>query len=120
MNIWLISMIIVALIIIGLAVFIAIRVRKRRETPNYRAWFIIGISWIPLGIATKNPVFYIVGTVFIIISLLNKDKWHQEKKWKDRTRNEKILKIVLVCIVVLMLIATLVLFLLRRKILFYF
>jgi beta-lactamase regulating signal transducer with metallopeptidase domain len=115
MNTWLVLMIVVAAIIIGLGIFMAIRVRRTNERPNYRAWLIIGLSWIPLGIATKNPFFYIVGAAFIIISLLNKDKWREEKKWSEHTRAEKILKIVLVSIVAIMLIAMVIIFFLRRK-----
>ncbi|MBS4015330.1 MAG: hypothetical protein KGZ86_02720 [Candidatus Latescibacteria bacterium] len=108
MNIWLISMIVVTLIIVGLAVFMAIRVRKRRETPNYRGWFYIGICWILLGIATKNPFFYIMSAAFVIIRLANKDKWREEKTWADLSPAEKKLKIILISVSVVLLITSVV------------
>lgn len=115
MNTWLILMIVVAAIIIGLAVFMAIRARRTEKKPNYRAWFIIGLSWIPLGVATKNPFFYVVGVAFVIISLANKNKWREEKTWADLSPAEKKLKIILISVGIILLIAALVFFFIRRR-----
>ncbi len=116
MNIWLILMIAIAIIIIGLLVFMIITRRKTEQTPNYRSWLFIGICWIPLGIATKNLFFYIMGMVFIIVSLVNKNKWREEKKWIDLSPAEKRLKIILMCVVAILLITLVFFFFVRRHI----
>jgi LPXTG-motif cell wall-anchored protein len=60
--------------------------RKRKldgfEETNYKAFFILGITFLPLGIVlsitTDNPGFIGMsglGAVYMIIGLSNKEKW---------------------------------------------
>jgi flagellar basal body-associated protein FliL len=115
MNTPITLMIVVALIIIGLAIFIAITQKSRKETPNYRSWFFIGLCWIPVGIVTKNPAFLAIGVIFTVIGLVNKNKWKEEKKWSELTPAEKRLKIILLSVVAILLIAGVVVFFLQRS-----
>jgi hypothetical protein len=55
---------------------------KGRNTKNYEAFFILGISFLPVGIVlmvtTGNPGFIGMtglGLVYTIIGLTNRDKW---------------------------------------------
>ena len=57
---------IVLLIALGAVVFFK---RKRNIPENYKTWFIIGVTWIPLGIATDNHVFTVMGAIFMVIGL---------------------------------------------------
>jgi hypothetical protein len=80
--------IIVLIILIALLfVFLIVRSRSadpdRKHVPNYRALFILGITWIPIGIGTENPGLWTIGLVFMTIGLVNKAKWGQETKWAD-------------------------------------
>jgi len=50
---------------------------KQRE-PDYRVFFILGITWIPLGVALDMPVFYILGIVYMAIGLANREKWSKK------------------------------------------
>jgi 4-amino-4-deoxy-L-arabinose transferase-like glycosyltransferase len=59
---------------------------KLNKEVDYRAFFIMGISFLPLGIfltfAVDNPGFigFIgLGACYIAIGLANKDKWKKEK-----------------------------------------
>ncbi len=68
---------IIALIILALGVIYAWKLNregKQHET-NYQTLFTIGVVWLPIGIATNNPVFFILGTVFTITGVVNSDKW---------------------------------------------
>ncbi len=114
MNWHLIIMIAVAVIIVGLAIFFVIARRKKKEPPNYRSLFFIGLCWIPLGVAIKNPLFYLLGAAFIIIAVLNRDKWRKEKSWSEHTPAEKRIKIALVSIIAILLII-MILFLITNK-----
>ena len=71
----------VGLIIIGLAMVFFSKLKKEKIEPNYRLFFIFGTTWVPLGIVlymtTGNIGFLIMGVIFLIISLINKDKWKQ-------------------------------------------
>jgi len=72
---------IVGLIIIGLAIVFYSKLKKGSVKINYRLFFIFGTTWVPLGIAfyitTRNIGFLIMGVIFLIIGIINKDKWDE-------------------------------------------
>ncbi|MCA9934943.1 MAG: hypothetical protein KC415_13510 [Anaerolineales bacterium] len=51
---------------------------KPKREPNYRALFILGIAFIPIGIATDNTVFIALGGLFTIIFLANQIRANKE------------------------------------------
>jgi hypothetical protein len=85
----LISLVLVGLIvIIGLIVSLVVLKKKKEDKmgePNYQAFFIMGISFLALGIIltyTVNPGFLgfiAIGIIYIAICLANKDKWINKK-----------------------------------------
>lgn len=96
------NMIIIALIV-GIALVLTLfmvlsasRNKEEKRVPNYRALFIIGISWLPIGIATENPGLWGMGAVFMLAGGLNKDKWGKETKWADLSPNAKNIKLIFV------------------------
>ena len=101
----------VTLVAFAVVTLIVNRKKERRE-PDYRTFFIIGCSWIPLGIATKNSAFWIMGIVFMIIGLVNKEKWKKEKKLSELDPKERMFKIVTISILGAMVLLGLVAFLL--------
>lgn len=87
--------IILGLIIAFGVIFVIIRVRSKEPyRPNYKLFFIIGITWIPLGLAVDNHAFPVLGVVFLTIGLLNKKKWKDEQKWSELSPEEKRLKLI--------------------------
>jgi hypothetical protein len=71
-----IAIILVALLGILIVVFLVARNRGldiRRD--EYRTYFIIGISFLPIGLATDNMAFTALGIIFMILGLTNRDKW---------------------------------------------
>ena len=88
---WVIAGIVVGLILIG--ILAAIILKRKREgkfgETNYRALFILGITFFPMGIiyeitffVSGKTVFLVLGLSFIAmglaylaISLVNRDKW---------------------------------------------
>ena len=88
---WMLITIAAAVLIIAVASMIFLRKKKKRPI-DYYSFFIIGICWIPLGLAIKNHFMWIIGLVFMAVGLVNKDKWKTNKrKWSKLDRNEKIL-----------------------------
>ena len=83
--------IIIGLILLGILVIVTLQRKGESKTReiNYRAFFILGITFFPLGIIyeivfyiSNTKVFLILGLVFIAtglsyfaIGLGNKDKW---------------------------------------------
>lgn len=99
MNTHLLVNIIIALIIIGLAIASIYYNKKSKQESNYKVFFTVRIIfhfthlflrfWFPLDLSTKNDVFSIMGLVFLVIGLINKNKWRDEKSWSDLSPNEK-------------------------------
>lgn len=91
MNTIAIIMICILLIIICTLIFIIFLTRKKmNEEPkkeiDYKAFYIMGISFLPLGIiltvTVDNPGFIGftgLGACYIAIGLANKDKWKKKE-----------------------------------------
>jgi len=87
-----IAYIIIAILIITLAILLGtvliVKKKKREishEEPDYRAFFILGITFLPMGlilsISVDNPGFFgiaAMGFIFLIVGIANKDKWNKE------------------------------------------
>ncbi len=94
------------IIVIGLIIAIMSANARKKEgrKPNYKAFFIIGITWIPIGIATQNYVFTVAGLAFIILGFTKKKEWKDQPKWKDLSPAEKKMKLTLIIFLSLILI----------------
>ena len=78
---------IIVLIMLGLLILVvAVAMKRRKEgkypEPDYRAFFVLGICLLPMGVvfvtAINNPGFigFIgLGAFFMILGLANRDKW---------------------------------------------
>ena len=85
-----IMLVLVGLVIGGWAIFIR---KKYKRKPNYKAFFIIGITWIPLGITTQTYMFSFIGLLFLVLGLVNKKHWKNRPKWNELSPQEKRMKI---------------------------
>ena len=91
MSEWiLISALIFAALVVIVLILIFVVFKKKKEgkmvEPNYRVFFIIGMTWIPIGsvfMITINLVmgiaFMSLGITYIAIGLANRDKWEKKK-----------------------------------------
>jgi len=121
----LIALFIGGLVVAGLAI-VLVAVGKRRQEgipPDYRTFFIMGITWLPLGIAlsvtTDNPGFYglgVMGLVFLIVSLANRDKWQDQPALSELPAGERRTRFLLVLagLVGLLVLGVLVLWMVGR------
>jgi hypothetical protein len=84
---------------------------EEKET-NYMVFFIIGCSWLPIGLATDNHTFTLMGAFFLIFGLINKDKWkNDEEKWKDLSpKRKRVIRAVLFGLVLLVVVAVVAVF----------
>lgn len=69
-------------LLLAIALFRFKRKRNVNNEKNYRTFFILGITFLPMGIvmsmAVDNPGFIGIagmGAAFLVASLVNKDKW---------------------------------------------
>ncbi len=82
---YVIIILILGALALGLVIGIALwrnRWNLNKGEPNYKAFFIMGITFLSLGItlsaATENPGLIGIsglGVVYIVIGLKNRDKW---------------------------------------------
>ncbi len=108
-------MIIIGAVLLGLLIAFIIINRKQRKQPNYRAFFIIGVTWLPLGIATQNYVFSVVGACFLTFGLANKKKWKNEPKWVDLSPQARKLKLFVVISLAVLLLVGIAVYILTRQ-----
>ncbi|MFH1836167.1 MAG: hypothetical protein ABH851_08265 [Methanobacteriota archaeon] len=67
---------IIAVLVVALLVVALWQRRKNPgRRPEYKMFFILGIVWLLMGIATDNSAFTILGLIFVIAGATNKDKW---------------------------------------------
>jgi uncharacterized membrane protein len=108
-----ISILVVLVVLLAVVFFIR---RQKGEMPeaDYRVFFILGIAWLPLGIATDNPAFWGMGAVFLIVGLANRDKWKEEPTMSSLTASKsKTQLFVLIGLAVLLVVSLLVYLLVR-------
>lgn len=89
-----VTVILAIAIITGIfAAFIIWKNKKEGKSPetNYRAFFIIGIAWVPFSIILMIVAFilqipfyiglplFALGLVYLIVGLKNRDKWKKNK-----------------------------------------
>jgi flagellar basal body-associated protein FliL len=76
-------------IIIGIIVFLTLRKNQkegRTKEVDYRAFFIMGICFLPLGIIFTATInigfmgFIAIGLIYMSIGLANRDKWKNKEK----------------------------------------
>ncbi len=105
---WMILVIFVLIIILSIVAYYA---KKYRKTPtDYYSLFIMGIIWLPFGLILDNNVLTILGIVFLIIGLVNKNKWKKNKKsWDKLSKDKKRIKIIIIGILSVLVLAGLVL-----------
>ena len=70
-----------ALVVVVLAV-VSSRLRSQ-IVPNYRSMFVLGIAFIPIGVAGDGMAFLAPGLVFMAVGLANRSKWGHHTRWAD-------------------------------------
>ncbi|MFQ5820224.1 MAG: hypothetical protein ACE5I5_09580 [Candidatus Heimdallarchaeota archaeon] len=70
---------IITMLLMVVGVLVARRYGKLGNR-DYRVIFVLGISLLPLGIVFDNPIFSLLGIVYMIWALVNRDKWGKPHK----------------------------------------
>lgn len=80
--------IIALLVFVGILLTLIVWKKKKEgkyEEPDYQAFFIMGICFLPMGIIsmiTVSPAFFgftVMGLCYMAIGLANKDKWKKKE-----------------------------------------
>jgi hypothetical protein len=83
------TLIVVGLVVIGLLLILVLFRTKKEDKmrePNYQVFFIIGVSWIPIGVVFMITIniaigiaFLAMGAIYQTIGLANSDKWEKKQ-----------------------------------------
>jgi hypothetical protein len=80
------------LLLLFLLVFLFIS-RKNKRPPDYYALFVIGLTWVAIGLPLENYILFIIGVAFTAAGLINKDRWKKNRiTWGKLKKEEKIVK----------------------------
>lgn len=107
-------MIIMGIAIVLLLVLFIIANRKGRRQMNFRAFFIIGITWLPIGIFTKNYVLAVMGGAFLAMGLANKKKWKDQPSWQELPPEMRRMKLILMGVLTLILVAGIIVYMIYK------
>lgn len=102
------------LIIVLLVLAIFLKKKKKVET-DYYTLFIIGVIWIPVGIAIGNYVLAVIGLVGLTIGLINRKKWKKPVSWNKQSKKQRMFRTIAVVGFSLLLAIGLVIFYLFNK-----
>lgn len=70
---------IITMLLMVVGVIVARRYGKLGNR-DYRVIFVLGISLLPVGIVFDNPILTLLGIVYMIWALVNRDKWGKPHK----------------------------------------
>ena len=108
-------------LIVGIAVFavlfamiVIFRNGEKKIEPDYRIFFILGISFLPIGIATDNPGLWGMGAVFLLTGLANRSKWKEEPTWFELDPGKRKAKLLIVLGLTILLVLGVGFYLLAR------
>ncbi len=94
----LIMLVVLALLVLFSVIFaVSLWRGKISHEPDYYAIFIMGILWFPLGFVFEMWPLSLMGAIFLVIGLKNKNKW-KKKKFSEMEPGQRKLKIALMII----------------------
>ena len=108
LMIWILISVAVAIVILGVLAIFFIRAKEGKHEVDYYSLFIIGLIWIAVGVPLNNSALWIIGIVFFILGVTNKDKW---KKMNKRQKN---ILYIAVAMLFLLLVAGIIVFWLTK------
>jgi hypothetical protein len=105
----------IAVLAVLFAVIFIYRNKGQKIEPDYRVFFILGVTWLPLGIATDNPGFLGMGAVFMAIGLANRGKWKEEPKWSELSPEKRRTKLLIIGGLTVLLLAGILFFIFAKS-----
>ncbi len=88
--------------------FMIVAGRKHRQqiVPDYRAMFVLGIVFLPLGIPSGNWGLSVMGAAFLVAGIRHRDKWGKHTRWADYPPERKRMKIFFLSALAILALAT--------------
>ena len=115
---WMTFLMVVLMIILGVIVaYLFSKNKKGQKTPDYYAFFIMGLIWFIAGLIVKNVPLWLTGAIFLLVGLFNVRQWRKnEVKWNQLSKFEKRLRIwVMIFLIIILIAAFIVLFVFKQR-----
>jgi amino acid transporter len=98
---------VILVLLLGVMLFVRIKYKQPFQ-PDYRAFFLLGLIWIMIGIINLiqdgSAALGALGVILLAIGLGNRDKWRQQKKWADLPPELRRMKLIFVLVILLVLV----------------
>jgi hypothetical protein len=101
--------ILLILVVLGILSWKTAKTRKE-EFPDYYSLTGIGLVWLIIGVPIGNHALTILGALFLLVGLINRNKWKKPKKWDELSPEERRFKTVIIVILALLVFAGLLLY----------
>ena len=115
LMIWILVSVAIAIVVLGILAIFFIKAKEGKHKVDYYSLFIMGFIWLIAGILLSNSALWILGIVFLVISLANKDKWKKNRTdWKKITKKQKVVLYIATAMLFLLLVSGIIIFWLTR------
>jgi len=105
MSNYLVLALLIGIAVLGI-VFAIVAYKRRgefRSEPDYRAFLILGISFLPIGIATENTGLWAMGLIFMILGAANRSKWNNAPKFSEMEPERRRFKLIIIGLLTVLL-----------------
>ena len=111
LMIWVLILIALVIVILGILAIFFIKAKEGKHKVDYYSLFIMGVIWLVVGVLLNNSILWILGIVFFVIGLANKDKWKKNRTdWKKITKKQKNILYIATAMLFLLLVAGIIVF----------
>ncbi len=113
--IWILVSVAAVIVILGILAIFFIKAKEGKHKVDYYSLFLMGVIWIAVGIPLEIAVLWILGIVFFMVGLANKDKWKKNKMdWKKITKKQRKILYITIAMLFLLLVAGIIVFWLTK------
>jgi len=109
----------VIVIVITVVLLVALIIARRySETPhqtNFKALFVLGLAWIVVGISSDNLPLLVLGILFMVIGIINRQRWTRQPRWTEMSPAQKRIKLIIMSILLVLLVAAAALYFVATK-----
>jgi len=113
--IWILISVAVVIVFLGVLAIFFIKAKEGKHKVDYYSLFLIGLIWIAVGVPLNNSALWIIGIVFFVIGLANKDKWKKNRtEWKKMNKRQKNILYIAIAMLFLLLVAGIIVFWLTK------
>jgi len=115
LMIWILISVTVVIVVLGILAISFIKAKEGKHKVDYYSLFLMGVIWLAVGIPLDNSALWILGIIFFIVGLANKDKWKKNRMdWKKVTKRQKNILYIAIVMLFLLLVAGIIVFWLTK------